>query len=123
MAAGGAKRIRRLLAVDHVDDVDHVARLRRFFETAIALVIPDPLAHELDWVPDGRSVLARVTKCSSHDGVGALGSTVPTSTIAPSRTPESWRAGVDHALGTDRSSFCALTCSGPASPAGNRSTA
>lgn len=70
MAVVEAKRIRRLLAIDQVGDA---GTLRRFFDAAIELVIPDIMAYELEWGPDDRSVRFHVTNCFAHDGVAALG--------------------------------------------------
>lgn len=70
MAAVEAGRLRKLMDVDAVRTP---AELRRFFDTAVAVVIPDVIDFTMDWAPDGRSVTFEVQRCFAFEGVSALG--------------------------------------------------
>ncbi|MCZ7528360.1 MAG: DUF6125 family protein [Acidimicrobiia bacterium] len=70
MATVEAKRILRLLGLERVTTPDDV---RRFFDTAIELVIPDFMEFSWEWGPENRSVRFEITKCFAHEGTTALG--------------------------------------------------
>lgn len=70
MAAVEAGRLRKLMAVDAVRTP---AELRRFFDTAVAVVIPDVIDFTMGWAPDGQSVTFEVQRCFAFEGVSALG--------------------------------------------------
>lgn len=71
MAGIEAKRVRKLAAIGDL----HTHRdLRRFFDAAIALVIPaEVMSYELSWAPDDRWVSFEVTRCFAFEGTTALG--------------------------------------------------
>lgn len=70
MAGVEAKRLCKLLGVTSVATP---GELRRFFDAAIALVIPDFMAFTWEWSEDGRALCFEVTRCFAHDGVTMLG--------------------------------------------------
>lgn len=70
MGAVEAKRVIRLLGLP---PIACPADLRRFFDAAIALVIPSFMAFEASWAEDSTSVTFHITRCFAHDGVEALG--------------------------------------------------
>lgn len=70
MAAVEAKRLCKLLGMTSVSSP---GELRRFFDSAIDLVIPDFMSFRWEWAPDERSVRFEITKCFAHDGVSMLG--------------------------------------------------
>lgn len=70
MGAVEAKRVIRLLGLP---SIACPADLRRFFDAAIALVIPSFMAFEAAWAADSTSVTFHITRCFAHDGVEALG--------------------------------------------------
>ena len=70
MGAVEAKRVMRLL---DLSPTTCAADLRRFFDAAIALVIPSFMAFEASWAEDSMSVTFHITLCFAHDGVEALG--------------------------------------------------
>lgn len=70
MAAIEAKRIRKILGLE---EVRSNADLRRFFDTAVDLVIPDFMDFTMSWGPDNSSVHFEMHKCFAFDGVSLLG--------------------------------------------------
>lgn len=70
MAAIEAKRIAKLFGLAPVTTAGDV---RRFFDTAIATVIPDFMDFTVTWVPDETAVSFEITRCFAFEGVSALG--------------------------------------------------
>ena len=71
MAAVEAKRVAKLIALDA--EPTH-AEVHRFFDTAIALLIPaEVMSYDLTWEPDHSAVTFEVSRCFAHEGTTALG--------------------------------------------------
>ncbi len=70
MAGVEAKRIMRIMGLE---EVRTGAEVRRFFESAIFLVIPSAIEFTLDWEPGEQAVTFEITKCFAFEGVSALG--------------------------------------------------
>lgn len=71
MAAVEAKRVRKLAGIDEIRTHHD---LRRFFDAAIAWVIPaEVMDYEVRWADDDRAVRFEITRCFAHDGTTLLG--------------------------------------------------
>jgi hypothetical protein len=70
MSAVEAARILRIMGLE---EVRTGAELRRFFDVAIALVIPSAIEFTVGWEPDERAVCFEITRCFAFEGVTALG--------------------------------------------------
>jgi len=70
MAAVETTRVCRLAAIDQVSTP---AQLRRFFDAAVALVIPRFMTFEMTWADGDTRLTFHITRCFAHDGVAGLG--------------------------------------------------
>ncbi|MCP5032472.1 MAG: hypothetical protein GY939_11750 [Actinomycetia bacterium] len=70
MAGIEAARLRKVAGLESVRNPDEV---RRFFDTAIELVIPDFMNFDVKWSPDSNSVQFEISKCFAFEGVTGLG--------------------------------------------------
>jgi hypothetical protein len=70
MSAVEAARILRIMGVE---EVRTGGELRRFFDVAIALVIPSAIEFTVQWEPGERAVRFEITRCFAFEGVTALG--------------------------------------------------
>lgn len=70
MAAVEAARILRVMDLEEVRTGEE---LRRFFDVAIALVIPSAIEFTVRWEPAEQTVSFEITRCFAFEGVTALG--------------------------------------------------
>jgi len=70
MGAVEAKRVMRLLDLPAPVGA---ADVRRFFEAAIALLIPSFMSFETAWADGAGQATFHITRCFAHDGVESLG--------------------------------------------------